>query len=83
MISKTVVVLGEKQVLIRPFIESGSGVPVIGLADFGRDISGEDLKSIDTTIYDEVQIIVGSMDAAKSLHGAISAILKLYEDSAQ
>lgn len=78
MITKTLIQFGFKNILIKGFVESG--IPIVTLCDMGRDISGEDLESLDTTLHDEVQIMVGDHHAAKALHSIFARVLKAYED---
>lgn len=78
-ITKSVLVFGNKEILIATRQEKETGLPVITLADFCRDISGEDLKELDTTMQSEVQLLVGDMHAAKALHEATGRVLALWE----
>lgn len=80
MISKTVLVFGNKEIMVGACLDKDSGLPVISFSDFGCDISGENLQEIDATATDEVLMLIGSKESAKVLRDAFQAALTHWED---
>lgn len=79
MISKTVVVFGNNTVLTGARTERDTGLPVVAFSDFQRDISGEDLASLDATLCDTVEILVGSKHAAQNLVDTFNKVLEVWD----
>lgn len=78
MISKTVVVFGNNTVLIGARTERDTGLPIVAFSDFDRDISGEEIASLDTTMCDTVEILVGSKQAAQHLADTFDKVLDFW-----